>query len=398
MKSVLFATLLLSCVLLVSAKTYFKEEFSDGAAWENRWVKSHNKESEGSQGKWGLTAGKFYGDEKINTGLQTTQDARFYQISAEFPEFSNRGKPLVFQFSVKHEQNIDCGGGYAKILPAGVDQKDFKGDDKYYIMFGPDICGHSTNKVHLIFHYNGKNLDMKKSVTAKKDEFTHLYTMILNPDKTYKILIDNEEVGAGNLLEDWDFLAPKQIKDPKAKKPADWVDEKKIADPTDAKPADWDNEPEKIVDKEAKKPEDWDDEVDGEWEAPMIDNPAYKGEWKPRMIDNPAYKGEWVHPLIDNPEYKEDPEIGVYDKAKYVGIEIWQVKSGTIFDNFIVTDDPAEARALSKATFEKTKDAEKAAKEKLDEEKKKAEEAQRADEEDEEDEEEDDSHSGHDEL
>ena len=27
----------------------------------------------------------------------------------------------------------------------------------------------------------------------------------------------------------------------------------------------------------AKKPDDWDDEEDGEWEAPMIDNPEYKG-------------------------------------------------------------------------------------------------------------------------
>jgi len=122
------------------------------------------------------------------------------------------------------------------------------------------------------------------------------------------------------------------------------------------------------------------------------------------MIDNPAYKGEWVHPLIDNPEYKEDPEIGIYDHNKYVGIEVWQVKSGTIFDNFIVTDDPAEAKALAKATFEKTKDAEKAAKEKQDEEKKKAEEAKKAEEEANEDEDEDEDEDqakksgGHDEL
>ena len=29
----------------------------------------------------------------------------------------------------------------------------------------------------------------------------------------------------------------------------------------------------------AKKPDDWDDEEDGEWEAPMIDNPEYKGHF-----------------------------------------------------------------------------------------------------------------------
>lgn len=42
-------------------------------------------------------------------------DARFYALSAKFPEaFSNEGKTLVVQFTVKHEQSIDCGGGYVK--------------------------------------------------------------------------------------------------------------------------------------------------------------------------------------------------------------------------------------------------------------------------------------------
>lgn len=84
-------------------------------------------------------------------------------------------------------------------------------------------------------------------------------------------------------------MPPKKIKDPEAKKPEDWDDRAKIDDPEDTKPADWDV-PEHIPDPEAKKPEDWDDEMDGEWEPPMIDNPAYKGEWKPKQIDNPAYK------------------------------------------------------------------------------------------------------------
>lgn len=30
--------------------------------------------------------------------------------------------------------------------------------------------------------------------------------------------------------------------------------------------------------------------MDGEWEAPQIDNPEYKGEWRPKTIKNPDYK------------------------------------------------------------------------------------------------------------
>ena len=49
-------------------------------------------------------------------GIQTSIDARFYALSAKFPEsFSNEGKTLVVQFTVKHEQTIDCGGGYVKV-------------------------------------------------------------------------------------------------------------------------------------------------------------------------------------------------------------------------------------------------------------------------------------------
>ena len=71
-----------------------------------------------------------------SSGLQTSQDARFYGISAAFDKFSNEGKPLVIQFTVKHEQKIDCGGGYVKVYPAGIDQKGLTGDTPYHIMFG----------------------------------------------------------------------------------------------------------------------------------------------------------------------------------------------------------------------------------------------------------------------
>ena len=64
-------------------------------------------------------------------GIQTSPDSRFFAISAEFPEFSNKGKNLVLQFSVKHEQDLDCGGGYIKLLSGDVDQSSFGGDTPY---------------------------------------------------------------------------------------------------------------------------------------------------------------------------------------------------------------------------------------------------------------------------
>lgn len=367
---------LVGLVAFASAETWFKETFDDG--WEDRWIKSKHKSD---YGEWKVTAGKFYGDADADKGLQTSQDAKFYAIAAKFDkDHTNEGKTLVVQFSVKHEQNIDCGGGYVKVMPHDADLEDFHGDTQYGIMFGPDICGPGTKKVHVIFGHNGKNLLTKKDIRCKDDEYTHVYTLIVKSDNTYEVLIDNEKAESGELEADWDFLPPKKIKDPEAKKPDDWVDNEMMDDPEDSKPEDWDK-PEHIPDPEAKKPEDWDDDMDGEWEPPQIDNPEYKGEWKPRQIKNPDYKGPWIHPEIDNPEYKEGEGDSLYkiDSVGAIGFDLWQVKSGTIFDNVYVGDSVEEAKALAEETWAKNKDAEKKMKEEQDEvERKKMEEEEKA--------------------
>lgn len=71
--------------------------------------------------------------------------------------------------------------------------------------------------------------------TFQDDEYSHLYTLIVNPDNSYEVKIDNKKVESGSLEDDWDFLPPKRIKDPEAKKPEDWDDREKIPDPEDKK-------------------------------------------------------------------------------------------------------------------------------------------------------------------
>jgi len=336
-------------VAICSSHVYFQDDFSN-ADWESRWVVSDWKTDTSEAGTWTLSAGKFFTDESKEHGLKTSQDARFYDISAAHEEFSNKGKTLVIQFSVKHEQNIDCGGGYVKLVPASSlsDQKQFKGGEdetKYNVMFGPDICGSSTRKVHLILNKKGSNHLIKDDIPCETDEFTHVYTAVLEPDNTFKVYIDGDEKKSGSIPDHWDILPPKKINDPSQSKPSDWVDERMIDDPEDKKPEGWDDIPSEVADPNAAKPDDWDDDLDGEWEAPKIPNPEYKGIWTAKKIENPLYKGPWVHPQIDNPEYQDDPNLYAFDSFKYLGIDIWQVKSGTIFSHFLLTDDFATAQA-----------------------------------------------------
>jgi len=230
-----------------------------------------------------------------------------------------------------------------KLVPADAltDQKEFKGGEKetkYNIMFGPDICGY-TKRVHLILSKKGTNHLIKEDISCESDELTHVYTAVLEPDNTFKVYIDGVEKKSGSIPDNWDILPPKKINDPAQSKPSDWVDERMMDDPEDKKPEGYDSIPAEISDPDATKPDDWDDELDGEWEPPKIPNPEYKGAWAPKKIENPNYKGPWVHPQIDNPEYSDDPHLYAFDSFKYVGIDVWQVKLGSVFSHFLLTDD-----------------------------------------------------------
>merc|ERR1712159_334968 len=258
------------------------------------------------------------------------------------------------------------------------------GETPYNVMFGPDICG-MTKRTHLIFNYKEKNLLKDKDMRTESDELTHVYTLVVKPDNTFAVSIDGSEVESGKLADGWKFLEPKEIDDPEDKKPADWVDEAEMDDPEDKKPDGYDDIPAKIADPKATKPDDWDDESDGDWEAPQIDNPEFKGEWKAKRIANPAYKGVWAPKKIANPAYVEDATIGQYASFGWVGIDVWQVKSGTIFDNMLISDSVDDAKAAlekikteqaAEKKMEEDADAEKA--KKAEEERKKKEEEEKA--------------------
>jgi len=354
MKIVAFAAASASAFASVSGKTYFHEDFNSGDI--SRWVHADRD----GLGEFKLAPGEFYLDEE-DLGLQTSQDAKFYGIASKFTEpFDNTDDTMVVQFSVKHEQNIDCGGGYLKIYGEDVDLSSLDSDSPYNIMFGPDICG-SKKMVHVIFSYKGENHLITKTIRPPGDLFSHAYTLIVKSDNTYEVLVDNEVKESGSLADDWEMLAPKMIKDPEASKPDDWVDDKMMVDPNDEKPENWDDIPETIPDPDAEQPEDWDEEMDGEFEVPMIPNPEYQGDWSPALIENPDYVGPWEHPLVENPDFVEDKTLYEFNSAA-VGIDIWQVKSGSIFDDILITSDPEEAKANAEKIIAR-RDAEKSAKE-----------------------------------
>uniref|UniRef100_A0A672I1B1 Calmegin n=1 Tax=Salarias fasciatus TaxID=181472 RepID=A0A672I1B1_SALFA len=372
---------------------YFAETFDDGSL--SRWQQSKTVKEDADDdiakydGKWSveqLKENKVPGD----LGLVLKSRAKHHAIAALLDKpFVFQDEPLVVQYEVNFQDGIDCGGAYIKLLSdsGNLNLEQFHDRTPYTIMFGPDKCGEDY-KLHFIFrhrnplnkdveekHAKRADVDLKKFYTDKK---THLYTLVLNPDNSYEMFIDQSQVSRGSLLEDVvpPVNPPKEIDDPNDSKPEDWDERAKIPDPEAVKPDDWDEdapvkvedpdalkpegwldyESEFISDPSAEKPEDWDEEMDGEWEAPqipnpacetapgcglwkrpMINNPLYKGKWKPALVDNPNYQGVWKPRKIINPEYFEDLQPFRMTPFRALGLELWSMTSDIYFDNFIIT-------------------------------------------------------------
>eukprot|EP00932_Pfiesteria_piscicida_P008976 SRR837773.19597.p1 GENE.SRR837773.19597~~SRR837773.19597.p1 ORF type:complete len:400 (-),score=166.39 SRR837773.19597:7-1206(-) len=355
------AVLRLPCA---AAEVFFEESFRD-ADWETRWVHSTWKGGNGPAGKFEWSAGNWFADEDEQKGLRTPNNMNYHGISSKLSRpFSTRGKTLVLQFSVKHESQefSFCGGGYIKLLSTDFDQAKFGGKTPYKVMFGPDICGYDVARIHAILTYQDKNLLREPDIRLEyddKNEYTHLYTLVIKPDNTYQVLFDLKERAAGSLHEHWAF--PNRTRDdPADKKPQDWVDVKRIDDPAKKKPQDW-VDARRIRDPEASQPAEWDVDEDGIWESPMIDNPKYKGEWFPEKIDNPLYKGDWRPRQLANPDFVED--VYPLDDVGGIGFELWTVNKGSIFDNILLCDSLEHAKSVGErllGVFAKEKDAKKA--------------------------------------
>ncbi|XP_024392874.1 calnexin homolog 1 [Physcomitrium patens] len=387
---VLFACFAIAASL---SDTVFYENFDED--FEGRWVVSQNSD-------YGGTWKHAKSDGHDDYGLLVSEKAKKYGIAVDLPEkVDPKDGSLVLQYDLRLQNGLECGGAYLKFLQpqeAGWTANDFNNESPYSIMFGPDKCG-ATNKVHFIFRHKnpttGKYVEhhLKNPPVPAGDKLSHVYTAIIYPNNTLRILIDGEEKKTADLLsEEFEptVIPAKTIPDPEDKKPEDWDDRAKIPDPDATKPDDWDedapreiedeeaekpegwldDEPDEVDDPEAVKPEDWDDEEDGEWEPPKITNPkceegpgcgewkrplkanpAYKGKWRAPMIDNPAYQGIWAPRQIPNPEYFELEKLNL-EAVAAIGIEIWTMQDGIFFDNILVAHDEAVAEEYRKTTWE----------------------------------------------
>lgn len=395
----------------ISGFAYLVETFDNEEKFKKSWVLSEAKKDSVDEdiakydGIWSIEEPKEHAQEG-DLGLVLKSKARHAAISTTLSKpFYFSDNPLIVQYEVNFQEGQECSGAYLKLLtldPEHQDLKKFHDKTPYTIMFGPDKCG-NNHKLHFIFrHKNPLNGSIEEKHCKKprerledffKDKKPHLYTLIIRPDNSFEIKVDNKVVNSGSLLDDFTppVNPPLEIEDPTDVQPEDWDDKEKIPDLSAVKPDDWDEDaPAQIVDEDdvmpegwledespmipnpdSVKPEDWDIEMDGEWEPPEIPNPKcagapgcgaykqkmkknprYKGKWSPPLINNPNYKGKWKPKLIHNPNYFNDQHPFRMMPIFAVGFELWSMSTDILFDNILVADDEEVARKWAEDTFE----------------------------------------------
>jgi calreticulin len=335
------------------AFVYLEEKFDDDD-WEQNWVFSRHRPVRGDSrtGSFRLTSGAYYGNQAVQRGIQTMDEAAWYQVTSKFKKpFNTTGKDFVFQYTVRFENGYDCSGGYLKILNSSAVPLKFNSDSPYEIMFGPEVCKKPMrHKLQLLISRNGTQRSNNQYLDCYNDELTHAYTLIILANRTYQVRLDGKTMLNGSVTGDFELGGSEMIPDPEDQIPDDWDSREEIPDPEDHKPENWDDRA-VIPDPDARQPPEWRDHVHGKWTPPLIQNPDYLGPWKPKMIANPAYRGEWTPRLIPNPVHLADPGFAAWDDLLYVAVEVFQVKPGSIFDNILVTDDIEYAEKQLRENF-----------------------------------------------
>lgn len=321
------------------------------------------------------------------TALVAKSRNSYSAISTKFKKpLSFVNQTLVIQYEMRPQLAFTCSGAYIKLFSdINFNPSQLTNETQYTIMFGPDRC--QSKKIHFIYnHYHPKRhayfeKAMKQtreiSLSVPVDVYNHLYTLIVRPNNTFSILIDNQEIRNGSLFFDFDppLMEPREIDDPDDFKPSNWVDVPYVVDSSVKKPDDWDdrktipdpsklNPPdgwllheEKMIHSDSKNPKSPlipNPKCSigcGKYEPPEINNPNYQGRWKPKLLPNPQYKGEWKPRKIKNPYYFVDLHPHNFPSFTGVGFEIWHVNRELAFKNILIANDENAVKQWNEENF-----------------------------------------------
>ena len=114
-------------ISLSASQVFLEERFESG--WENRWTKPTKVRKGVQLGRVRLSAGDFFGDERIQRGIETMDKARYYFLTTNFSHaMDTRNRDLILQYTIRMNFHADCSGQYIKLLDSKIDPTRFSNE------------------------------------------------------------------------------------------------------------------------------------------------------------------------------------------------------------------------------------------------------------------------------
>ncbi|CAK9293995.1 unnamed protein product [Gordionus sp. m RMFG-2023] len=331
---------------------YFSETFENLVEYNAKWVKSQSfKLIDGKKykydGVWGLENAIKNGHVEDN-GLLMKVRSKHYAISTPlFQPFQFDIYPFMLQYEVKFQKLVKCSGAYVKLISRRPDLNLllFNASTPYTLMFGPDLCGNDP-KLHFVIGYrdplNGiweerhckrsahslisyfptTGHDSESPASTSNSTLTRLFTLILKPDSTFMLKIDNKVVNSGHLSRDFHsaFSSTEKVK-------------KKVDPPPFYYCLRSDADNPKYI---------W------FFESPFRLPPVC--DFLPTTHSKLSQKSLKIKQSSASKNASFHRDLNPFQSLETIsaiGLELWSMDEGILFDNFIIT---AEKRVLEKWT------------------------------------------------
>lgn len=312
-------------ISLSTSTFYLKETFDTGTS--THWRVPKKLRPFTKLGKWAVSTGDCYGSQQKWLGLTTTQSHRDYLLYTNFNQPMNTTKSdFVLSYTLRMNPFVDCSGQFVKIMDASSDMTNFSQDLPFAIKFGPDVCGPSFKRTHVVIMYNGKEYETNHPIGVIKDPFTHSYSLIIRANNTYAVLIDGEVADESTLEERFDIP---------------YLNKRKV---TNLAKSDYQNI---NIDEEEEE----DEELLNQ--GPIMHKEYNKANVnKEENEKKKEIQNDFDNETIPEADEKVDyPPFGHFESLGYLVIDVHQSCCGSLFDNFVVTDNERESLNLLRDNF-----------------------------------------------
>jgi hypothetical protein len=128
----------------------------------------------------------------VSGGLQTMTNNAYYDLYSNFTPFSNVGKTLTLQYTLKTTQTITCSQNYLAVHSTSN-----------AFLFGPFTCN-GASRIDIQFWNNTYAYKMDKTIDPRYILNTAVaYKLVMPPNGSYSVYINNAVVASGSFAGDF---------------------------------------------------------------------------------------------------------------------------------------------------------------------------------------------------